>query len=137
MGASAGALFNFLNIYGAVLAPLAAIFVVDYWLIKKQRLDVKALYIGEGSRYWYSNGFNVNAFIAWIAGTILPTLYSIVALSNPGSGFVTNGFMSFINNNAYIFAFLVAFIIYAAIGKSGAAAQKAIVTEEEEKALTA
>ncbi|MDR1043285.1 MAG: cytosine permease [Clostridiales Family XIII bacterium] len=140
VGASAGNLFNFLNVYGGILAPLAAIFIVDYWLIKKQRLDVKALYQGSEGRYWYQNGFNVTALIAWIAGAILPTLYSIIqiATTNPDTGasenaFVTNPVLGFINTNSYIWAFIVAFVVYWLIGPSQ---KQAILTEEEESALT-
>jgi NCS1 family nucleobase:cation symporter-1 len=139
VGASAGNLFNFLNVYGGILAPLAAIFIVDYWLIKKQRLDVKALYQGKEGRYWYQSGFNVSALIAWLAGAILPTLYSIINIvtadangvsSNP---FITNSALSFINTNSYIWAFIVAFVVYRLLGVSQ---KQAILSEEEEAAMT-
>jgi NCS1 family nucleobase:cation symporter-1 len=133
VGASAGALFNFLNIYGGILAPLAAIFIVDYWLIKKRRLDVMALYQGKESRYWYQGGFNAVAFIAWIAGAIIPTTYSIIGIASPESAILGNGVLTFINQNSYIFAFVVAFVVYLLVGNSN---KQAIISEEEEKAMT-
>lgn len=133
VGASAGALFNFLNVYGGILAPLAAIFIVDYWVIKKQNLDIKALYEGEGSRYWYAGGFNVMAFIAWIAGAIIPTVYSIVGIADTSgaNGFLNNEFFKFINTNSYIFAFIVAFVVYLLIGKLTDANKKSIISDDE------
>lgn len=140
VGSSAGALFNFLNIYGGILAPLAAIFVVDYWIVKKQRLNVEHLYKGgdQGSIYWYKGGFNINAFIAWIAGSIIPTIYSIIGIidTSGNNGFLNNGVLHFINTNSYIFAFAIAFIVYALIAKAGEASKKAILSEEEYKAIT-
>jgi NCS1 family nucleobase:cation symporter-1 len=77
-----GFMFDFLNVYGGFLAPLASIFIIDYYFIKRRNIDVQGLYQADG-RYRYSGGFNVSAVIAWIAGAILPTIYSInVAVLN-------------------------------------------------------
>ena len=36
--------------------------IVDYWILRKTRLDVAELYrYGAGGRYWFSNGFNWRA----------------------------------------------------------------------------
>ncbi|MDR0884979.1 MAG: cytosine permease [Clostridiales Family XIII bacterium] len=127
-GSTAGAMFTFLNVYGGILAPVAAIFIADYYIVKKKNVDVKALYLGSTGRYWYSNGFNVKAFIAWFCGAIIPTLVSIF----PGSlGQIS--VLSFINTNAYIFAFVVAFIIYLAIMNGDT---KATITDADEAAMT-
>jgi NCS1 family nucleobase:cation symporter-1 len=129
-------MFLFLNIYGGILAPLAAIFMIDYWVLKKQRVDVIDLYHdGKDGRYFYQGGFNATAIIAWLAGAILPTLYSIVQAIDSTSGFVTNSVMTFINANSYIFAFVVAAVVYMIIGKSKSNA-RSIVTKEEEDAVT-
>jgi NCS1 family nucleobase:cation symporter-1 len=140
VGSSAGSLFNFLNVYGGILAPLAAIFIVDYWIIKKQRLDVRALYQGKEGRYWYQNGFNSSALIAWFVGAVLPTLYSIIQIATSVDGvstnpFVTNPALSFINTNSYIWAFVVAFIVYYLIMPKGDKSPS-FVSAEEEAALT-
>jgi NCS1 family nucleobase:cation symporter-1 len=137
-GTMVNQMFNFLNVYGGILAPLASIFMIDYWLVKRQKLDVKQLYVeGASSRYFYVNGFNVNAFIAWIVGAIIPTLYSIISIVNPTAGFVTNPVLTFININSYIFAFVVSAIVYLLIAKSGPLAQKAVLSDEEFIALEA
>ncbi|MEG0663054.1 MAG: cytosine permease, partial [Anaerovoracaceae bacterium] len=66
-GSGAAYIFGWLNNYGIVLAPVAAIFIADYYVCKKKRVDVAALYQGPEGRYWYSGGWNGAAIIAWIA----------------------------------------------------------------------
>ena len=58
---------SFLYFIGAMFVPLFGIVLTDYFLVRKRTLDVEALYQTQGS-YWYSNGFNVTALIAWVAG---------------------------------------------------------------------
>lgn len=52
---------------GNVAAPLTGVILIDYLVLKRQRLDVDALYEREG-RYWYSRGFNLEAVAAIAAG---------------------------------------------------------------------
>jgi NCS1 family nucleobase:cation symporter-1 len=102
-------MFTFLNVYGGFLAPLASIFIIDYFFIKKKNVDVASLYSQDTSgRYWYSAGFNSSAVIAWVAGAILPTLISLIPALDVGA-------LKWINANAYLFAFFVALIVYALI----------------------
>ena len=54
------------------MAPLAAIFIADYYVAKQKRIDVAALYMGENGRYWYKGGWNVAGVIAWILAFIIP-----------------------------------------------------------------
>ena len=55
--------------YNAILiAPIATVQAVDYYLLRKQRLDPRALYSARpGGKYWYWGGFNPVA-IAVCAG---------------------------------------------------------------------
>jgi NCS1 family nucleobase:cation symporter-1 len=131
-----GAMFTFLNIYGGILAPFAAILIIDYWVHKKQRVEVIDLYReGSDTRYYYQGGFNSAAIIAWIAGAFVPTLYSIVATAAPSSAFVQNAVLYYININSYLWAFLVAFIVYLLIGK-GSLTVKSILTQDELDAVS-
>lgn len=118
-------MFTFLNVYGGFLAPLASIFILDYYFIKKRNIDIAALYVRD-SRYWYSKGFNVPAVIAWVAGAILPTLISVIPAMNVGA-------LSWINANAYLFAFFVALIVYAIIAPRK---HISVISDEEEAAIT-
>jgi hypothetical protein len=48
--------------------------IVDYWLLRRARLNVAELYRwGEGGEYWFSNGYNRQALAAVAAG-VFPVL---------------------------------------------------------------
>lgn len=49
------------------MGPLAGVMITDYWIIKKQILDIHELYKDHGI-YHYFHGFNWRAFAAWIIG---------------------------------------------------------------------
>jgi len=90
-------MFPFVNTLGAILAPVFGIMMSDYYLIKKQRLDVNDLFDGKGGKYFYGNGFNSKAMYAWVIsgyiamGTVWPNLLIFDALkdffANAGGGF--------------------------------------------------
>ena len=134
----AAALFNaFIGTYGGMLAPLAAIFVADYYMVKKCRVDVSSLFKGESGRYWYSNGFNSRAVIAWVAGFILPTIGRIMAVAAGGGAggaqVINNAFFRYITANAYIFGFVVALVVYVIIMDKS---HLSFVSAEEENTIT-
>jgi NCS1 family nucleobase:cation symporter-1 len=58
--------------YSALLGPIAGIMIIDYFLIRRTELDVAALYRNEGV-YFYKNGWNSAAVIAFVLG-VLPNL---------------------------------------------------------------
>jgi NCS1 family nucleobase:cation symporter-1 len=67
---SPAAVNYFLGGLAAFLGPIFAIIVVDYYVIKKQEIDVQMLYREHGP-YWYRNGFNSTAIWALIIGTLV------------------------------------------------------------------
>jgi len=64
-------LFPWVNTLGAILAPMYGIMIVDYYVIKKQRLDINELFSSKkNGKYYYNDGWNQKAFVAWaIAST--------------------------------------------------------------------
>ena len=59
------------NTLGATLAPLYGILIVDYYFIKKQKLNIDSLYDeSEKSEYYYDNGWNKNTIIAFSIGAV-------------------------------------------------------------------
>ncbi|KAH9905681.1 permease for cytosine/purines, uracil, thiamine, allantoin-domain-containing protein [Xylariomycetidae sp. FL2044] len=72
--ASAKSLTTFLSGYVIVLAPIVAIMVTDYWVVRRTRLHVPSLYRNEGV-YRYHAGFN------WRA---IATLLIAVPVNLPG-----------------------------------------------------
>ena len=74
-------LFPFVNTLGAILAPVFGIMMVDYYIIKKEKLDVDALFDDSSkAKYHYNGGFNHKGMLAWIlsgyiaVGTVWPNI---------------------------------------------------------------
>jgi nucleobase:cation symporter-1, NCS1 family len=74
-------LFPFVNTLGAILAPVFGIMIVDYYIIKKEKLDVDALFdASPKAKYHYNDGFNHKAILAWVlsgyiaVGTVWPNI---------------------------------------------------------------
>lgn len=67
-----GYFINFLVIVGSIFVPLIAIMLVDYFFIKKQRVNPEDVLIEDNtSKYWFKGGFNWTAIIVWLVGVIL------------------------------------------------------------------
>jgi NCS1 family nucleobase:cation symporter-1 len=61
----------FVNTLGATLAPLYGIMIADYYFIRKQKLNLSGLYDEtEKSTYFYKNGWNNTAVIAFVLAAI-------------------------------------------------------------------
>ena len=59
-------MFPFVNTLGAILAPVFGIMIVDYYVIKKEKLNVDDLFSDSArGRYHYNGGFNGKAMLAW------------------------------------------------------------------------
>ena len=73
-------MFPFVNTLGAILAPVYGIMIVDYYVIKNQKLDVNQLFsTKKGGKYYYNDGWNQKAFVAWaIAG-----VFSVLTVWHP------------------------------------------------------
>ncbi|MDO5775040.1 MAG: cytosine permease [Eubacteriales bacterium] len=137
-GSGAAYIFTWLNNYGTIIAPVAAILCADYFVCKDKRIDVYALFKGVDGRYRYSNGWNWCAIIAWVASFILPLLGNTV-FAYAGSGRTTPNLLDMIAANGYLFSFFVAFVVYVILMKSGFGGtkeQKGYITQEEEDAMT-
>lgn len=58
-------IFPFVNTLGAILAPVYGIMISDYYLIKKQDIDIQQLYSTDpGGKYYYDGGWNKRALVA-------------------------------------------------------------------------
>ena len=62
---------TFLAFIGVFFAPLCGIQIVDYLILRKQRLSVRGLYDGSSTApYYYWGGFNPAALLAMAAGFV-------------------------------------------------------------------
>jgi len=68
-------MFPFVNTLGAILAPVYGIMIVDYYVIKNQRIDVNQLFsTKKGGKYYYNDGWNQKAFVAWAVAGVFSVL---------------------------------------------------------------
>lgn len=72
-------LFVFLGYYGAFLSAIGGIMIADYYLLRRRRLNVPALYQVDG-QFSYANGFNPAGLIAWAIAGGLAAWYSQYAI---------------------------------------------------------
>ena len=71
----------FVDTLGAVLAPLYGILVADYYLVRRQHLNLQDLFSAEaGSTYYYNGGWNRNAMIAFGVASV----FSVASVWTPG-----------------------------------------------------
>ncbi|MGE8003376.1 NCS1 family transporter [Lysinibacillus sp. NPDC093216] len=68
-------LVNALLIIGGILTAIVGILFADYYLIRKRRVHVKALYDLEG-QFKYLKGFNIAGLIAWVIGGAVANIFS-------------------------------------------------------------
>ncbi|OAA68583.1 Nucleobase cation symporter-1, NCS1 [Niveomyces insectorum RCEF 264] len=109
---SAESLLNFMSSLGIFLAPIIAISIGDYWLVKQRRVDVAALYRPQG-RYRYVAGFNWRAAAAMLC-SIGPTMPSLVKNISPA---VNIGGAVYIADLVWYYGFVSAFIVYVGLSK--------------------
>ena len=78
----------FLGGLGALLGPLFGVIMADYWLIRKQQVDVPALYSDDPSgEYFYTGGVNKRAVIAGTLAAIPSLIVALVPHFGSISGF--------------------------------------------------
>jgi NCS1 family nucleobase:cation symporter-1 len=83
-------IFTWLVGYGSLLASFLAVMVVDYWLLRRARLNLHELYRwGPGGEYWFSNGYNWRALAAVAAG-VIPVLPGFLHAATTEGGVVAN-----------------------------------------------
>jgi NCS1 nucleoside transporter family len=68
---------TFLVTISALFAPVFAIMIVDYYLVKRGDYDADLLR-RSGGRFWYTGGVNVLAVAAWAVGAILAYVWAYV-----------------------------------------------------------
>ena len=93
---------GFLLFIGSVFSPLFGILAADYFVLRKRRYDVDELYRPKG-RYWYGQGVNWWAVLAWALGILI---YQAIARWVPWLG-------------ASVPSFLASFVLYLAFGRIG------------------
>lgn len=89
--------FNFLLLIGSVFVPLFGVFAADYYLLRRRRIDVDAVYQEQGPY----GGLNPIGLLAWVIGVVV---YHLIARLLPWLG-------------ASVPGFLAAFVLYLALAR--------------------
>ncbi|HUB25456.1 MAG TPA: NCS1 family nucleobase:cation symporter-1 [Tepidisphaeraceae bacterium] len=65
-----GYIFKWLIAYSALLGAVGGILIVDYFIIRRTKIDLPGLYRKNGP-YWYAGGINLRAIVALAAGILV------------------------------------------------------------------
>ncbi|MDQ6790100.1 MAG: NCS1 family nucleobase:cation symporter-1 [Candidatus Dormibacteraeota bacterium] len=69
----------FLGGLGALLGPLFGIIFTDYFLVRRQQVNVEALFQeGESKPYWYTGGVNPKALVAFLPAAAISIVIALV-----------------------------------------------------------
>lgn len=64
-------IFGFVNTLGAILAPMYGIMIVDYYIVKKEELDIQELFSSSpDGKYFYQGGWNRKALYSFFPAAI-------------------------------------------------------------------
>ncbi|ORY70350.1 NCS1 nucleoside transporter [Pseudomassariella vexata] len=110
---SATTFLAFMGGYAVFLAPMAGIMAADYWLVKKQHIDIPALYNPHG-RYTYVGGCNWRAAVAFLV-PVAPLLPGLgLSISGPGAVHISDGARNLYTFD-WLFGFVVSIFLYTAL----------------------
>ena len=108
---AASYIFTWLIGYSSLMGALGGILIADYWIVKKQNLDLKDLFSLEG-RYTYSNGYNMRAIAALVLA-VLPVVPGFIrAAMTPGGQVADPNFLDRLYTYAWFVTFALSFFFY-------------------------
>ncbi|KAH8829891.1 cytosine-purine permease [Flagelloscypha sp. PMI_526] len=121
--ATAPGFLSFMGGYVVFLGPFAGIMASDYWLVRRGRVDVPALYFPHG-RYRYVGGVNWRAVVAMLFSAV-PLLPGLINSINTK---IYVGGATYLFNVGWIYGFVSASFVYWLLSTI-APAKETIVTD--------
>jgi nucleobase:cation symporter-1, NCS1 family len=104
-------IFTWLVGYSGLMGAIAGILICDYWVLRRQRLDLRDLFEPQG-RYTYTNGFNLRALVVLVAA-IAPVVPGFLhAATTPGGQIAQPGFFDTLYTYAWFVTFALGFGLY-------------------------
>jgi nucleobase:cation symporter-1, NCS1 family len=108
---AAAYIFTWLLGYSSLMGALGGILIADYWVIRRQRLDIDDLFRLRG-RYTYRDGINPRAIIALVL-SIAPVIPGFIrAVTTPGGAVANPDFFDRLYSYAWFVTFILSFGIY-------------------------
>ena len=105
-----GYIFNWLIAYSALLGPIGGILIADYFVCRRCRLNLSALYLPDGE-YRFTRGFSVVALVALAMG-VLPSLPGFLVQVNLLDPARVGTFLVGLYHYAWFVGVAVAFLAY-------------------------
>jgi nucleobase:cation symporter-1, NCS1 family len=99
-------IFTWLIGYSGLMGAIGGIMIGDYWILRKQKLDLAGLFKTDGV-YSYANGFNWRAIVALIVAVAPVVPGFIRAAATPGGQVSSPNFL----DTLYVYAWFVTFAI--------------------------
>ncbi|RYD35756.1 MAG: nitrate reductase [Verrucomicrobiaceae bacterium] len=112
---SSGYIFTWLIGYSALLGPVAGIMIADYFVHRRRRLNVEALYQEDGE-YSYRGGFSLVGIGALAAG-VLPNVPGFLATIGVIEKSSVPSLLMAGYNYAWFIGFALAFVLYLILRK--------------------
>jgi len=110
-----GYIFTWLIAYSALLGPIGGILIADYFVWRRCRLNLAALYQPEGE-YRFTNGFSIAALLALGLG-VLPSLPGFLVQVNVLDRAKVSAFLVGLYSYAWFVGFAISFMAYLALRK--------------------
>ncbi|HWX23312.1 MAG TPA: NCS1 family nucleobase:cation symporter-1 [Candidatus Binatia bacterium] len=128
-----GYIFIWLIAYSALLGPIGGILIADYFVYRRCRLNLPALYRADGE-YRFSNGFSLVALGALVLG-VLPSLPGFLVQVKLLDGARVGSFFVGLYNYAWFVGFAVAFGAYLVGRKMTPYAPAAVALDQPQAAV--
>ncbi len=75
---------SFVNAIGSTMGPIFGVLMVDYYLIRRARVNVPALY-DERGEYRFQGGWNIRAFVAGAVGAVFSSILPVYGPASYGA----------------------------------------------------
>jgi nucleobase:cation symporter-1, NCS1 family len=111
-------IFTWLIGYSGLMGAIAGILICDYWVVRKQKLDLVALFDTHGA-YSYTNGVNWRAMAALVIAIAPVTPGFLHAASTPGGQIHQPGLLDTLYTYAWFVTFAIGFVVYFALMRNG------------------
>ena len=110
----------FVDTLGAILAPLYGIIVADYYLVRKQQLNLQDLFSSKvGSTYYFDGGWNRKAMISFAVASI----FSVASVWTPA--------LSQLQGYSWLLGALLGAVLHYALMHNAAALHQAKTAENQ------
>jgi NCS1 family nucleobase:cation symporter-1 len=104
-------IFTWLIGYSGLMGAIAGILICDYWVLRRQKLDLAALFDPRG-KYSYSNGVNWRAIFTLVVAVAPVVPGFIRAATSPGGQVAMPGFLDTLYTYAWFVTFGLGFVLY-------------------------